>query len=134
MGTTANYGLNKQERLCNKSLIDPLFAKGHRLLVFPFSVRWMICAPETIPTHSQVLIATSKKKFHHAVDRNRVKRLIRECYRLRKPDWYGFLEEGNIKVILSINYIHDEIFDFAIFQKKYTKLLDKLEKQISESL
>lgn len=128
------HGFNKQERLCSRSLIDTLFARGEKLLVFPFSVRWMICPQDTFVPPSQVLIATSKKKFHHAVDRNRVKRLMRECYRLQKPQWYQFLDDNNLHVALSINYIHDEIFDFSTLQRKYDKLQDKLQKQISQSL
>ena len=55
-------------------------------MVFPYSIHWQVCPIGTLPegVPAQVLIATSKRKFHHAVDRNRVKRQLREAYRHNK--------------------------------------------------
>lgn len=93
-------------------------------MVFPYSVRWMVCPKGTLPAgvRTQVLIGTSKKKFHHAVDRNRVKRLTRECYRLHKPQLTEVLATNDKEIVLAINYIHNEIFDFDVLQHKMDKL------------
>ncbi|MCQ2262082.1 MAG: ribonuclease P protein component [Bacteroidales bacterium] len=130
-----NYTFTKQERLCSRSLIESLFHSGHRLMVFPYSVSWMLVSQDknmTVP--AQVLITTSKKKFHHAVDRNRVKRLTRECYRLRKHGLYDFLEEHHLQIVFSLNYIHTEIMDFSTLSAKFDKLLPQLESAIQKTV
>lgn len=127
---------SKQERLCSQKLLDELFHSGHRLMVFPYSVHWKLCRTEALPegVPCQVLIATSKKKFHHAVDRVRVKRLTRECYRLHKPELYEFLEENNLHLLLGINYIHNEIFDYKALYHKFDKMMGLLTDKIERSL
>ncbi|MBR1835190.1 MAG: ribonuclease P protein component [Bacteroidales bacterium] len=126
------YTFGKQERLCSTKLTDALFRTGHKFMVFPYSVHWMLCPPGTLPpgTPAQVLIATSKKKFHHAVDRNRVKRLTRECYRLHKPQLYHTLTARNLTITLALNYIHNEIFDYQKLDQKVGRIVETLIQQI----
>ena len=126
------YTFGKQERLCSSKLTDALFSTGHKFLVFPYSVHWMLCPAGTLPPGipAQVLIATSKKKFHHAVDRNRVKRLTRECYRLHKPQLYQFLTTHNLTIALALNYIHYEIFDYQKLDHKVDRIIETLIQQI----
>ena len=126
-----DFTFKKEERLCSRRLIDQLYAEGHRLMAFPFSVQWMV-VPNLSP--SQVLIVAPKRKFKHAVDRNRVRRLTRECYRLRKPDFYAFLEEHSISIVFSMVYVHNEIMPFEQLGKKMDKLLESLEKEIVATL
>ena len=106
------------------------------MMVFPYSLHWQLVdsnrLPDNVPV--QVLIATSKKKFHYAVDRNRVKRLTRECYRLHKPELYQYLESHNLTLILAINYVHNEIFDFATLMHKFDKLTTILVGEIERTL
>lgn len=118
---------HKNERLCSRSLIDRLYSDGHRLMAFPYSVQWM---PVQDTEPCQVMIVAPKRKFHHAVDRNRVRRLTRECYRLRKNAFYDFLREHNICIVFSMVYIHNEIMSSEQLGHKMDKLIAALEKEI----
>lgn len=126
----------KSERLCSRRWIDSLFAEGHRLMQFPFSVHWQVVAVSSeenrLPMPAQVLITTTKRKFHHAVDRNRVKRLVRECYRKQKPELYAFLRQNDLQIVFSINYTHNEILDYSVIETKHRKMMTALIHQIQE--
>ena len=123
------FTFKKEERLCSRQLIDRLYAEGHRLMAFPYSVQWM-----AVEGPCQVMIVAPKRKFHHAVDRNRVRRLTRECYRLRKPAFYTFLQEHGVSIVFSMVYIHNEIMTYGQLGKKMDKLLEALEKDIMTTL
>ena len=120
------FNLPKTERLCSKKQIEALCAHGHRLWVFPYSVCWMRC-DATVQPPAQVLVSVSKKRFHHAVDRNRVKRLTRECYRLHKPQLQQLLTQANCSLLLSISYVHNEILDYETLYYKMDKIVNRLE-------
>lgn len=80
------------------------------------------------------MIVAPKRKFHHAVDRNRVRRLTRECYRLRKPAFYQFLEEQGVSIVFSMVYIHNEILTYEQLGHKMDKLLAALQNDIQKTL
>ena len=122
----------KEERLCSRRLIDQLYSDGHRLMAFPFSVQWMALRSPLPASPCQVMIVAPKRKFHHAVDRSRLRRLARECWRVRKPQLYAFLEERGISIVVSIVYVHNEIMTFNQLGHKMDKLVAALEKDIVE--
>ncbi len=129
----ATFG--KEERLCSRSLMDRLYTDGHRLMAFPFSVQWLVIPSEEpqLPasgTPCQVMIAAPKRRFHHAVDRNRVRRLTRECWRRRKSDFYSFLQKHNLCVVLSLVYVHNEIMAYEQLSHKMDKLIVLLQQDI----
>jgi ribonuclease P protein component len=125
------YTFKKEERLCNKKLIDELFHKGSSFLCYPFKASWLLVddAVQTVP--AQLLISVSKRRYKHAVDRNLVKRRLREAYRLNKQQHlYELLVDANKKIIISIGYIGKQIESYELFDKKMLKLF----KQLSEEL
>jgi len=126
----SEVSFTKAERLCSHTLIEGLYAEGHRMLEFPYSVQWRI-APLT-ESPCQVLIVAPKRKFHHAVDRNRVKRLTRECYRQHKSQLYSFLHDHGITLTLALVYIHTDIMPYDTLMKRMEKLIVKLQKEISD--
>ena len=129
-----SFTFSKEERLCSRQLIDRLYNEGHRMMAYPSSVQWMIVTDLSNHTPCQVLIVAPKRKFHHAVDRNRVRRLTRECYRLRKQHLYDFLNVHGISIVFSMVYIHNEIMSFEQLGHKMDKLLEQLEKEITATL
>jgi len=130
------HTFGKKEHLCSEKLMEELFRTGQRLMVFPYSVRWKVCPKELLPegVRVQVLIATSKRYFHHAVDRNRVKRLTRECYRMHKPELWQLLEKDDVALLMAVNYVHNEIFDYKVLYHKFDKLTGLLTAKLAEQL
>lgn len=122
------HSFKKEERLCNIKLIEKLYHDGSSFLVYPFRIVWL---PEDINSDLpvQVLISVPKKKFKRALDRNLIKRRIREIYRLHKSeDLYPFLNEHSVKLLIGINYIGNEIADYAFMEKKFLAALLRLKK------
>lgn len=104
--------------------MDRLHAEGHRLKVFPYSVQWM--EERSLEVPCQVLIVAPKRRLHHAVDRNRIKRLTRECYRRRKSPLFQLLQERNLRIALSFVYIHDSLMTYDQLSARFDKLMAAL--------
>jgi ribonuclease P protein component len=120
------YTFKKEERLCNKKLIDELFHNGSSFLCYPFKVSWL-AVTEPTPYPVQVLVAVAKKRYKRAVDRNLVKRRIREAYRLHKQQHlYDALNIADKKIVFSIGYIGKVIEPYELMEKKMLKLLSQL--------
>jgi len=117
------YTFKKEERLCNKKLIDGLFHNGSSFLCYPFKVSWLAApAGQAVPV--QVVFAVAKKRYKHAVDRNLIKRRMREVYRLLKQQaLYDALLTSEKTIILSIGFIGKEIADYSLMEKKMLKTL-----------
>jgi len=82
-----DFRLTKEERLSSKLVIDRLFSGGNgSMAVYPLRVVWMMTTRQTDDQEPPVrmLVSVPKKRFHHAVDRNRLKRQVREAFRLNK--------------------------------------------------
>lgn len=122
------YSFSKEERLCNVKLIDKLFHSGSSFLLYPFRIIWL---KESLPGENpvQVLISVPKKRFKRAVDRNLLKRRIREIYRHQKSErLYPFLRENSSTILLGISYIGNEIGNYAFMEKKFNSAIIKFEK------
>ena len=119
------YTFPKEEHLCRKKLIDELFGKqGSSFGVYPLRIVWVKSdAPSAAPP--QVLISVSKRTFKRAVDRNRLKRLIREAYRLHK---YRLVEQpgGHQVGLLGIIFTGKEKCELALVEKKLISALLRL--------
>jgi ribonuclease P protein component len=120
------YSFTKEERLRNKKLIDELFRNGSSFLCYPFKVLWLI-QHEPQPHPAQVLFGVPKKKFKKAVDRNLIRRRMREAYRLNKEQHlYSVLSSNNKNIVFSIGYVGKEISGYTFIEKKMLKLLANL--------
>ena len=113
------YTLNKKERLKSRKQIDFLFKKGQRFAVPPFRVFYVIKKEEPAEGDSRLQfgIGASSRSFRKAVDRNRIKRLGREAWRLQKPVLQELLAKQNKQLDVFLIYTgkelpaHKEMFD-----------------------
>lgn len=118
------YTFKKEERLCSKRLLTKLFHNGSSFILHPFRVTWM---NEALTVPAQLVISIPKRKFKRAVDRNLLKRRIREAYRLHKSQsLYPFLSQAPI--LLGITYIGKEITPYSHLEKKLVAIFGKLNK------
>jgi len=126
------YTFKKEERLCNKKLIDALFHNGSSFLCYPFKASWLF-TDEPLEYPVQILLIVSKKRFKRAVDRNLIKRRMREAYRLHKQKHlYDILNSGDKKILLSLGYIGKEISPYAFTEKKMLKLFAQLGAELTK--
>jgi ribonuclease P protein component len=124
------YTFKKEERLCNKKLIDELFHNGSSFLCYPFKASWLLVS-EVQPVPAQILFSVSKKRYKRAVDRNLIKRRMREAYRLSKEQQlYEQLKAADKKIVLSVGYIGKEIAPYELIEKKMLKLLVQLSAEL----
>lgn len=132
-GETKKYGLEKNERLFHTKEIDRLFDTGKAFLAFPLRIVYD-CEPATSETESPavaILTSVSKKKFKKAVDRNRIKRLIKEAYRLNKHLLLSHPEWKSKRIRISFTYIHKEILGYEEIEKSIRKALELLQQNLS---
>lgn len=117
---------NKEERLCSKKLLDLLFKNGSSFLFYPFRVTYIFVAePHTYP--AQVVINVAKRRYKLAVDRNLIKRRSREAYRLQKEHLlYAAIASRKDLLLLSLQYVGKQIYDYSFFEKKLAVALKKL--------
>ncbi|OQA01392.1 MAG: ribonuclease P [Bacteroidetes bacterium ADurb.Bin408] len=123
------FSFHKSEKLRSKKIMDELFAHGNCFYFEPFKVYWMFSGE--IEAKAQVLINASKKKIKRAVDRNKMKRLIREAYRLNKQPFYNSLDIQNKKCVMAILYTSKRLSDYKLIENKIILILQRLQKEFN---
>ena len=119
-----DYSFPKKERISSKKIIDALFSKGASFYIYPYMVKYLPDHEEDSDCH-KVLISVSKKRFKRAVDRNRIKRLIKEGYRLQKPHHLSTSTQGKYWLIAYI-YVGKKIHSFDLIEKKLIESFHRL--------
>ncbi|HJF91505.1 MAG TPA: ribonuclease P protein component [Mediterranea massiliensis] len=122
--------LRKPERLSRKKIIEKLFAGGSRSFsIFPLRVVWL--PVEELNVQASLLVSVSKRRFKRAVKRNRVKRQIREAYRLNKQPLLEALAEKDLRLALAFIYLSDELTDSAVIAEKMKIALVRIVEKVS---
>ncbi len=123
----SNQKFPKQERLTSKKIIEELFSKGSSVFVYPFRLLYLPQQTDTPQAASpQVLFSVSKKYFKHAVDRNLIKRRMREAYRLNKGELLSSLPAHAIPATIAFIYVAKEKMAFDVLQKKLKTVWQRL--------
>lgn len=119
-----------EEKLKKKNLITELFASGKSVSVFPLKMIYLQYDHES-PYKIQTGVSVSKRNFKSAVDRNRIKRLMRESYRKNKYLIYN--NEDTKKHILMFIYQGKKEEKYELMEEKMIQLIEKfLQKQKSQ--
>ena len=121
----AEEGLPKYERICKDNDIQALFGKGLGVSVYPYRVIFIFRHDEDRRVTVRLLVSVSKKRFHHAFKRNRVKRLIREVWRRNKAPLYEICQRDNISLDVALVYT-------ATVIHSYEEMLAKTKKAVNE--
>ena len=130
------FTLGKNERLKSKKQIEQLFSEGKSFVVTPFRVYYLI--KEMFNTQRSMFniqfgVGVSAKNFKKAVDRNRIKRLTREAWRLQKNELQQLLKAGNKQLNVFFIYTAKELPDYAMTKEKVAIVLKKLASKINEN-
>lgn len=121
------YSFSREERLKKEKDIKELFEKGSSFYLYPFKIILRDNSDQTRDSH-QILISVPARNFKRAVDRNLIKRRIREAYRLNKP-----LFSASKKLVIAYIYTAKEILDFQQIQEKISKAFKRFEQHVEKS-
>jgi ribonuclease P protein component len=118
------FGLPKTERLKSRKQIDSLFDSGKGFSVFPIRVTYLFFKEGE--TGVKMGVTVSKRSFKKATDRNRVKRLLRETYRLQKEELQATLQANANCAAVFFIYTGKSIVPFQEMKAAMAKCLKKL--------
>lgn len=124
------FTLKKPERISLQREIDRLFSHGDAFISYPLRIVYLKQEPFSGAKIS-ILVSVPKKKFKRAVKRNRMKRLIREAYRLNKSALIEYCREKETGFLIAFLFIGNELFQWkemeAAMQKAIRVLKEKAE-------
>ena len=116
--------LGKNERLKSRKQIELLFSDGKKFSITPFRVHYLF--NELANPTLQFGVGVSNKNFKKAVDRNKIKRRVREAYRLQKNTLQQKLKDKKSRLSIFIIYTGKVISEYREVFTNINKILDKL--------
>jgi len=127
--TEKRLTFKKDERLKNRKLIEQLFKEGQSFSSGTIRLIYLFRNSD-VPLQSGFTV--SSKNFKKAVDRNRIKRLLREAYRLQKNDLKHFLQSRNISLAIFFIYTGVRIPEYNEIFDRVENILTRLQKVMNE--
>lgn len=118
------FTLGKEERIKHRKLIESLFRQGKHFSVFPFKVFYIF--PATLSSPLQAGFSASSRNFKKAVDRNRIKRITKEAYRLQKNELQDILRTNNNRLAVFFIYTDKQLPSFGVVKERVNIILQKL--------
>jgi ribonuclease P protein component len=124
-------GFGKMEKLKSRKLIEELFARGKSISVFPIRILYIFSALRTDEKPLlQVGVSVIKRNFKRAVDRNGIKRLLREAYRLQKKELLELMTEQKKKGFVFFIYTDKQLPEYRMVFDTMTKCLSALKRKV----
>tara|TARA_B100000809_G_scaffold178771_2_gene176420 strand:- start:2763 stop:3140 length:378 start_codon:yes stop_codon:yes gene_type:complete len=121
------FSYPKKEKLKSQKGIEQLFSEGKSVSAYPLRMVYLKSEFDD-NTKFKTGVTVSKRNFKNAVDRNRIKRLLREAYRLNKAMYFNNISSCYTLMIL---YIGKDGTDFDSIDKKMKQLLEAFSKKVS---
>jgi ribonuclease P protein component len=121
--------LKKKERLKSRVLIEKLYSMGNSFYFSPFKIIWLPKTHINGTSPAEILIAVSKKSFSSAVTRNRIRRQIREAYRINKENYYNYLNSKVKSNLLILQYTPKKIMSYKEIEEKIVLILHQLQSE-----
>jgi ribonuclease P protein component len=119
----------RAERLKSRKVIEQMFKQGQSFAQYPLRLVWLEMEERQSDFPAQFALTVPKKKYKKAVQRNRIRRLMREAYRLNKHRLYDALQEGERQVALLVIYTGQEIMTFAEIEAAMQQTLRRFVKK-----
>ncbi len=137
MAASEALTLRKEERICSRKLMDQLFNGDTARSMSSFPLRVVFLSTERLPDQPPVsiLISVPKRHFHHAVDRNRVKRQLREAYRHHKHILFEKLNDHpETALLLSFIWMEGRHLDSNHVDSRMHLLLQRIAEHLHSKL
>ena len=127
MSAAERFTLSKEERICSKKLINELFTgNGRSMTAFPLRVVFMKRTIVDDQPRAAMLVSVPKRHFKHAVDRNRVKRQVREAFRRNKSIITQNLTDDHEAVAMAFVWLTNEKFPSSDVENRMVRLLTRI--------
>lgn len=125
-GVTSRQTLSKSERISKQLLIDELFGSGRStsMTSFPLRVVFMEKGQRAGNPAVQIMVSVPKHLLKHAVDRNRVKRQVREAYRLQKASLTELMNgRADMQLLMAFIWMDSELHPSSEVTRKVGNLM-----------
>ncbi|MBK6952453.1 MAG: ribonuclease P protein component [Crocinitomicaceae bacterium] len=119
------HTFRKSERLCSRTVIDEIFSKGKELRKFPYLLKY-IYSTEVAVNPVQIVVSVPKKRAKSAVDRNRLRRQIKEAYRLNKDELQLYFQNNKCSIVIFLIYTGKEKEVYTLLEEKLKVILKEL--------
>lgn len=127
MSAAERFTLSKEERICSKKLINELFTgNGRSMTAFPLRVVFMKRTIVNDQPRAAMLVSVPKRYFKHAVDRNRVKRQVREAFRRNKSIITQNLTDDHEAVAMAFVWLTNEKYPSSEVENRMVRLLTRI--------